>query len=369
MSSNEGIVLTAKKNLKALILSGGKGTRLKPLTTTIPKQLLPVANKPILSYVLDQVVEAGITDIGMIIAPETGHLIKDFAGDGSKWNARITYIRQDEPKGLAHAVSTARDYLGQSSFLMFLGDNLIQGGVKKFVEQFSADDCDSLILLKSVPDPRLFGVAETGKDGSLLHLVEKPKKPKSDLAIVGVYLFNKHIHEAIGNIKPSWRGELEITDAIQNLIDSGRKVCSYILTGWWLDTGKKDDMLEANRVVLDDLLKRDLQGKVDSQSNVAGRVEIRKGTEVVNSKIRGPVSIAEGCRIHNSFIGPFTSIGEGTVIEDSAIEHSVILGGCHIKNVERLTDSILGRACKVVNAEGNFRHKKLFLGDDAIVEL
>lgn len=358
-----------KKKIKALILAGGKGTRLKPLTTTIPKQLLPVANKPILSYVLDQIVEAGITDIGMIIAPETGHLIREFAGDGSKWGAHITYIRQDEPRGLAHAVSTAEDFLGKSSFLMFLGDNLIQGGVKKFVEQFSNNDCDSLILLKSVPDPRLFGVAEVDKKGSLVHLVEKPKKPKSDLAIVGVYLFNSHVHTSIRNIKPSWRGELEITDAIQNMIDKDRKVGSYILTGWWLDTGKKDDMLEANRVVLDDLLKRNIKGKVDAESSVDGRVEIRKGAEVINSRIRGPVSIAEGCRICNSFIGPFTSIGEGTVIEDSAIEHSVILGGCHVKKVERLTDSIIGRSCKVVNAEGNFRHKKLFLGDDAIVEL
>jgi glucose-1-phosphate thymidylyltransferase len=358
-----------KKSIKALILSGGRGTRLKPLTTTIPKQLLPVANKPILSYVLDQVAEAGITDIGMIIAPETGHLIKEFAGDGSKWGTRITYILQAEPRGLAHAVSTAAVFLGRSPFLMFLGDNLIQGGVKKFVEQFLNDDCDSLILLKSVPDPSLFGVAEIDKKGTLLHLVEKPKKPKSDLAIVGVYLFNRHIHTAIKNIKPSWRGELEITDAIQNMIDSGRKVGSYVLTGWWLDTGKKDDMLEANRVVLDDLLKRDVRGKVDENSHVAGRVEIRKGSQIINSKIRGPVSIAEECRIVNSFIGPFTSIGDNTVIEDSAIEHSVILGNCHIQNVERLADSIMGRACKVYKRGNNFLQKKLFIGDDAIVEL
>jgi len=358
-----------KKNIKALILSGGKGTRLKPLTTTIPKQLLPVANKPILSYVLDQVAEAGITDIGMIIAPETGHLIKEFAGDGSKWGTKITYISQPEPRGLAHAVSTAAGFLGRSPFLMFLGDNLIQGGVKKFVEQFLNDDCDSLILLKSVPDPRLFGVAEIDKKGTLLHLVEKPKKPKSDLAIVGVYLFNRHVHNAISHIKPSFRGELEITDAIQKMIDDGRKVGSFVLTGWWLDTGKKDDMLEANRVVLDDLLKRDIKGKVDDSSHVAGRVEIRKGSQIINSKIRGPVSIAEGCRIVNSFVGPFTSIGEGTMIEDSAIEHSVILGGCHIQNVARMADSIMGRACKVYKRENNFLQKKLFLGDDAIVEL
>jgi glucose-1-phosphate thymidylyltransferase len=359
----------ARNNIKALVLSGGKGTRLKPLTTTIPKQLLPVANKPILSYVLDQIAEAGILDVGMIIAPETGALIKAFAGDGSRWGVRISYIMQEQPLGLAHAVKTAERFLGNSPFLMFLGDNLIQGGVKKFVDRFRDGDCDSLILLKSVQDPRLFGVAEIDKLGALVHLVEKPARPKTDLAIVGVYLFNRQVHAAIGQIAPSRRGELEITDAIQKMIDTGRKVGSYILDGWWLDTGKKDDMLEANRVVLDDLLKRDIIGKVDAESSVAGRVEIRKGAEVINSKIRGPVSIAEGCRIVNSFVGPFTSIGENTIIEDSEIEHSVILGGCHIKKVERLADSIMGRSCKVINQQGNFRQKKLFLGEDAAVEL
>jgi glucose-1-phosphate thymidylyltransferase len=305
----------------------------------------------------------------MIIAPETGHLIKQFAGSGKKWGVKITYILQENPLGLAHAVSSAGEFLGTSSFLMFLGDNLIQGGVKKFVEQFRVDDSDSLILLKSVKDPRIFGVAEIDGKGALIHLVEKPKRPKSDLAIVGVYLFNKHVHTAIKNIKPSWRGELEITDAIQKMIDSGRKVRSFILHGWWLDTGKKDDMLEANRVVLDDLLKRDVLGKIDDKSHVAGRVEIRKGAQIINSRVRGPVSIAERCRIINSFIGPYTSIGAGTVIEDSSLEHSVILEDCYIKRVERLEDSIIGRACKVLNNEGNFRQKKLFLGDDAVVEL
>jgi glucose-1-phosphate thymidylyltransferase len=355
--------------MKALVLSGGKGTRLKPLTTTIPKQLLPVANKPILSYVLDQIAEAGIKDIGMIISPETGHLIKEFAGDGSKWGARIEYILQAEPLGLAHAVSTAAEFLGRSPFLMFLGDNLIQGGVKQFVLQFRQEKNDALILLKAVPDARLFGVAEIDGHGALKHLVEKPKKPKSDLAIVGVYLFSHHVHRAIRHIKPSGRGELEITDAIQQMIDMGKKVGSYILKGWWLDTGKKDDMLEANRAVLDDLLKRDLRGQIDERSHIAGRVEVREGAEIINSRIRGPVSIAERCRIINSFIGPFTSIGAGSVIEDSAIEHSVILEDCRINNVHRLGDSIIGRGCKVVNEEGNFQQKKLFIGDDAIVEL
>ena len=355
--------------MKALILCAGKGTRLKPVTTTIPKHLLPVANKPIVYYVLDQITEAGITDIGIIVCPENGDLIKGAIGDGSKWNARITYIIQHEPLGLAHAVKTGQEFLGDSSFLMFLGDNLIQGGVKSFVQRFVNDTSSSLVLLKEVADPHLFGVAELGAGGEVVKMVEKPKEPKSNLVVVGIYLLSPQIHKAIAQTKPSWRGELEITDAIQKLIDMGEKVNSHILEGWWLDTGKKDDLLEANRVVLDDLLKRDIRGEVNSGSSVVGRVEIRKGARIENSVVRGPVSIAEDCCITNSFIGPFTSIGRGTIINDSSLEHSVIMEGCHIDRVERLADSLIGRNSKVTKQEGHLKSKKLFVGDNADIEL
>lgn len=354
--------------LKALILAGGKGTRLKPLTNTTAKQLLPVANKPILFYVLDQVTEVGIKDIGVIVSPETSPYIRKAIGDGSRWGAKITCILQ-EPLGLAHAVKTAQDFLKDSSFLMFLGDNLIEGGVKGFVKEFRETRPDALILLKEVANPRSFGVAELDASGKVVHLVEKPKEPKSNLALVGIYLFSPEVHKAIAQIKPSWRDELEITDAIQKLIDMGKTVHSHILSGWWLDTGKKDDLLEANRVVLDDLIRRDIKGEVDSMSRVMGRVEIKEGTTVENSTIRGPVSIAEGCQIKDSVIGPFTSIGAGTTVEDSSVEHTVIMENCRISMVERLADSIIGRGAAVTKHEQNFKALRLFVGDDAKVEL
>jgi glucose-1-phosphate thymidylyltransferase len=355
--------------MKALILAGGKGTRLKPLTNTLAKQLIPVANKPILYYVLEQIAEAEVRDIGIIISPETGQGIKGVVGDGSRWNGQITYILQSEPLGLAHAVKTARDFLGDSSFLMFLGDNLIQGGVKSFVKEFTANKVDALVLLKEVSDPRLFGVAELNEKGEITRIVEKPREPKTNLAVPGVYLFTKDVHRAIDKIKPSWRGELEITDTIQQLINDGKKVCSHILTGWWLDTGKKDDLLEANRIVLDEFVKRDLRGEIDASSQVAGRVEVGERTSIEHSIIRGPVSIGDNCQIKDSYIGPFTSVAAGTTIEQSGLEHSVVLEKCSIRNIERLSDCVIGR-CSVVTKRGEgFKAITLFIGDDAKIEL
>jgi glucose-1-phosphate thymidylyltransferase len=307
----------------------------------------------------------------MIIAPETGQSIKDAVGDGSRWNAKITYILQDAPAGLAHAVKTAEGFLVDSPFLMFLGDNLVQKGITRFVEEFkkNSSSIDSLILLKEVRETHLFGIAQLDEEGQVFNIEEKPKQAKSNLAVIGVYIFSPVIHEAIKQIKPSWRGELEITDAIQKMIDMGKKVHSHILDGWWLDTGKKDDLLEANRVVLDEFLQRDLKCESASGSQIMGRVEIGAGTKVENSTIRGPVSIAEDCRLSNCFVGPFTSIGPGTVIEDSEIEHSVILENCHIERIERLLDSIVGRNTHVLSHGNRSKGTRLFVGDDARVEL
>ncbi len=355
--------------MKALILAGGKGTRLKPLTNTIPKPLLPVANKPTLFYVLDQIREAGILDIGIIVSPETSHRIREAVGDGSAWAAQVTYIVQPKPLGLAHAVKTSQDFLGDSPFLLFLGDNLIEGGIKAFVEEFNSFHPDAFILLKEVSDPHLFGVAELDTSGRVIRLIEKPKEPKSNLALVGIYFFTPEIHKIIGQLKPSWRGELEITDAIQKLLDIGKTVQSHLLRGWWLDSGKKDDLLEANRIVLDEFLKRDVRGDVDAASQIIGRVEIKEGTKIDNSAIRGPVSIAENCCIKNSFIGSFTSIAAGTTIEQSFIDNSVILENCSICNIERLGDSIIGRNVVITRQADGFKITRLFVGDDAKVEL
>lgn len=355
--------------MKAIILSGGKGTRLRPLTYSGAKQLVPVANKPILFYCIENIVEAGIKDVGMIISPETGQEIKDTTGDGSRWGINIHYITQDVPGGLAHAIKTARDFLADSSFVMYLGDNLIGTGINKFINEFKKNTPEALILLKEVDNPKQFGVADVSPDGKVLRLIEKPEVPPSNLALVGIYIFSPKIHEAIERIKPSIRGELEITDAIQELINMGCNVESFVLDMWWLDTGKKDDMLTANAIVLDEWLKGNINGHVDDTSRILGRVAVGKGSVIKESTIRGPVVIGENTVIANSFIGPHTSIGNNVNIIKSSVEHSVIMDYSELRNIERLEESLVGRRVKITENRKTHKALRLMLGDDSVVEV
>jgi len=353
--------------LKALVLSGGKGTRLRPLTFTLAKQLIPVANKPILGYVLDQIAETDIKDVGLIIAPETGHSVKEYVKSGSEWEFNIVYITQ-EPLGLAHAVKTAESFLGTEDFVMCLGDNLQGAGITDLIKRFEREDLDALILLKEVKDPTKFGVASIDDKGNVIKLIEKPEKPPTNLAIVGTYLFSERIHKAIERIKPSWRNELEITDAVQEMIALGFKVKAEILSTWWLDTGKKDDILSANAMVLDEYIKREINGEIDENSSLEGRVRIDVGAKVVNSKIRGPCVIGKGTLIENSFIGPYTSVGDNSQIIKSNVEYSIVLENALIKDVERLGESLIGKSAKVTKNSMN-RTVRLHVGDYSEVEV
>jgi len=355
--------------MKAIILSGGKGTRLRPLTYSGAKQLVPIANKPILFYCIDNIVQAGITEIGIIIAPETGQEIRDSVGNGERWGIDIQYITQDVPGGLAHAIKTARDFLADSSFVMYLGDNLIGSGINQFVEEFQRNKPEALILLKEVDNPKQFGVADVSGDGKIIRLIEKPEVPPSNLALVGIYIFSPKIHDAIEKIKPSKRGELEITDAIQELIDMKCNVESFVLDQWWLDTGKKDDMLTANATVLDDWLRERIDGDVDEKSTLLGRVSIGKGAVVKESKVRGPVVIGENAIIENSFIGPYTSIGNNVSVIKSSVEHSVIMDDSELRDIERLEESLVGRNVRIFRNRKIHKALRLMIGDDSVVEI
>jgi len=358
------------RRLKGLVLAGGKGTRLRPLTYTTAKQLVPVANRPILWYALDSLVAAGIDDIGIIISPETGESIKKSVTAWKPSGVKITFIVQSEPAGLAHAAKTAEAYLDNSAFVMYLGDNLIQSGLLPLVEDFRKNTADAQILLKPVENPQAFGVAELDAAGQVIHLEEKPKEPKSNMALVGVYLFTPVVFEAIAKIKPSPRGELEITDAIQMLITMGKIVQSHPMEGWWLDTGKKDDLLEANRMVLDDYCQTNIQGSVDSQSQLRGEVEIGVGTIVKNSIIQGPVRIAENCVIEDAYIGPYTSIASGCQISKAEVENSVFLENCVVSGLQsRLEQSLLGQGCLLTKAPGQPVGYRLMLGDHSVAEI
>ena len=352
--------------MKALVLSGGKGTRLRPITHTSAKQLVPIANKPILFYGLAAIAEAGIKEVGIIVG-DTKNEIKETVGDGSKWGIKVTYIEQEAPLGLAHAVKIAEDFINGEDFVMYLGDNLIKDGILPMVKEFKKYKSNAQILLASVPNPQQFGVAEL-KDGKVVKLEEKPKKPKSDLALVGVYMFDKNIFKAVNSIKPSNRGELEITDAIQYLIDNKFSVNPYIVQGWWKDTGKLEDMLEANRLILE-TKKREIAGTVDKESKIEGNVVIEKGAQIVNSCIRGPAIIGENTRVVNSYIGPFTSVYFNCNISDSEIEHSIILENSVIKDIKRLEDSLIGQNVRIKRTEKKPAAYRIMVGDSSKVEI
>ena len=351
--------------MKGLILAGGKGTRLYPLTYTSAKQLVPVANKPVLFRVVETLRDAGIRDIGIVVGDRALE-IEAAVGDGSRWGVTIKYIPQEAPLGLAHAVKISRDFLGDDRFVMFLGDNVIQGGLSPLLREFASSDYNCQIVLTPVVETEHYGVAQLDH-GRIVRLIEKPKEPPSNLALVGIYMFDSNVFEAVNAIKPSWRNELEITDAIQYLVDKGYRVFPYVHTGWWIDTGKPIDMLAANSLVLEEL-NHTVEGHVDKDSVLEGRVTVERGAEIINSRIRGPAIIGESTRVVNSYIGPFTSIYPHCVVENSEIEHSIILEHCHIADLPaRVEDSLIGRHVNLTRSPIKPKAYKLTLGDHSQV--
>jgi glucose-1-phosphate thymidylyltransferase len=348
--------------LKGLILSGGKGTRLRPITHTSAKQLVPLANRPILFYAIEAIRDAGVTDIGIIVG-DTKKEIEEAVGDGSDWGVKITCIEQKEPLGLAHAVLTAEDFIGDAPFVMYLGDNLLMGGINDFVGEFESNSPNAFLLLVEVPDPEHYGIAELDGDGKVMRLREKPQNPQSNLAISGIYMFDRNIFDAARAIKPSERGELEITDAIQYLVDKGMKVDSHIIQGWWKDTGKLEDMLEANRILLDSFQEKN-EGSVDSKSSIEGRVVIQQGAEIINSVIRGPAIIGKNTKIINSFVGPYTSIYYDVILQESEIEHSIVLEGSKILDIDnKIVDSLIGKNVEISRSTLKPQAYRFMVGD------
>ena len=358
--------------MKALILAGGAGTRLRPITYTRAKQLVPVANKPILFYGIEAMVAAGITEIGVIVG-DTRDEVMAALGDGGRFGAAITYIPQDAPLGLAHCVLIARTFLADDDFVMYLGDNLMERDLASFVDAFESaragdEPPAAQILLKQVPDPHRFGIATLDDAGHVVQLVEKPADPPSDLALVGVYLFTERVHAAVAAIRPSARGELEITDAIQWLVDAGERVRCELLTGWWIDTGKLTPLLEANRLLLEKI-ETNIAGTVDETSMIDGRVVVAEGAVITNSTIRGPVAIGAGTTVSDSFIGPFSAIGSRCVVAQSEIEHSVIMDGSAVVDIARLEDSLIGSDARVSRSKQRPRALRLMVGDHCQIDV
>ncbi|MFG1609396.1 glucose-1-phosphate thymidylyltransferase [Actinoplanes sp. NPDC049265] len=353
--------------MKALVLAGGRGTRLRPLTNTSAKQLVPVANKPVIFYGLEAIRAAGITDVGIIVG-DTGDEVRAAIGDGGRFGIRVTYIPQEAPLGLAHCVLIARDFLGDDDFVMYLGDNFLVGGIQELVSAFRAGDYSAQILLTPVDDPGSYGVAELGRSGQIVGLAEKPDDPASDLAIVGVYMFTAAVHDAVRAIRPSARGELEITDALQWLIDHGHHVHSHLITGYWKDTGRVRDMLECNRIVLESI-ETSIGGSVDDRTEVTGRVVIEPGAVVEGSVLRGPVVVGADTKIVGSYLGPFTSIGAGCVVEDAEIEYSIVMSDSTVRGVSRIEASLIGRGVEVTPARKAPNTHQLVIGDHSTVRL
>jgi glucose-1-phosphate thymidylyltransferase len=353
--------------LKALIASGGRGTRLRPLTHTQNKHLLPIANKPILHYAIEAAVDAGIKQIGIVCNADSNE-VQHAIGNGRQWGVKISYIPQKAPLGLAHVVKISEKFIDKDDFIFYLGDNMVVGGVKRFIEDYEKSDCNCFLTLSKVKDPERFGVPEI-KNGKIIRIEEKPKKPKSQYAVAGIYIYDRHIFEAVKKIKPSKRGELEISDAHQYLIDKGYKIGFSEITGWWKDTGKPSDILEANRLVLDNIQPR-INGQIDEHSTIAGKVVIEPGTKIVNSVVRGPAIIGKNCIIENSYIGPFTSIGDNTQIRNAEVEYSILLRECKVLNVKiRIEGSLLGNDVEIVEANGKPHVHRFMIGDQSRVEV
>lgn len=353
--------------MKALIASGGRGTRLRPLTHTQNKHLIPIANKPILYYAIEAAAHAGITEIGIVHNADSRE-VPDYIGDGSKWGVNITYIPQETPGGLAQVVMLAENFIAGDRFVFYLGDNMVVGGIKRFVEEFEKSKANCFLTLSKVKDPERFGVPEIS-NGKIISVEEKPKHPKSNYAVAGIYLYDSHIFEAVKSLKPSARGELEISDAHQYLIDKGYTVGFTEITGWWKDTGKPSDLLEANRLILD-AIATNIEGEIDRTSDVAGRVIIEAGAKILGAKVRGPAIIGKNCVIENSYIGPYTAIGDRTEVRNSEVEYSIILRECKILNVGlRLEGSILGNDVEIVEATGKPRVHRFMIGDQSRVEV